>query len=339
MIDYMKEALFYKGLDDDLVGCFLCPRCCVIKPGSFGYCRARKNVGGLLYSLVYGKPCSVGVDPIEKKPLFHFLPGSSIFSIGTAGCNFRCKNCQNFEISQATVEDLPHHDLPPEKVVDEAIKANCKSIAYTYTEPTVFGEYVIDTSVIAHSKGLRNVLVTNGYTSEDSFSDLYRNVDAANVDLKGFSDDFYKKVVGARLQPVLDTLLRIKDETNTWLEVTNLLIPTLNDSEKMIRDMCKWIVDNLGPDVPLHFSRFFSMYKLENLSATPESTLTKARDIARGAGLNYVYIGNFHSEKGEYTVCPECKEEVIKRDRYSIEKNDVKDGKCVNGHKISGVWE
>jgi len=334
----MKQALYYKKLKNKIVQCSVCPRNCIIKPNKFGFCKARKNQDGILYSFVYAAPCSVNIDPIEKKPLFHFLPGTKTYSIGTSGCNLRCKFCQNWQISQAMPDEVQFIDLPPEKIVEEAINNNCKAIAYTYTEPAVFYEYVLDTAKLARKKRLKNICVTNGFINQEPLKNLYKYIDAANVDLKGFTDHFYKNITGAWLNPVLETLKTIKKK-KIWLEITNLIIPNLNDNLNIIKKMCEWIKKELGKDTPLHFSRFFPVYLMQDFPPTNENILLKAADIAKKAGLNYVYIGNIKTEKDEKTRCPKCSKIVIERDRFNITENKLKNGRCPCGKKIFGIWK
>ena len=305
-----------------------------------GDCRVRYAEGGKLYTLVYGKACAVHVDPMEKKPMFHFLPGTPIFSIATAGCNLHCKFCQNWEISQTDPENLSNHDLPPAKVVALAISYGCRSIAYTYSEPVVFYEYTYDTCALAEERGLKNVLVTAGFINENPLKELCRVSHGANVDLKGFTEDYYLKVCDGRLKTVLNTLVIMKEQ-GVWVEITNLIVPTLNDDLKKIREMCRWIYRNLGPDVPLHFSRFFPRYRLRHLYPTPVSTLVRAAEIAREEGLNYVYVGNVVGTDWEDTHCPGCGKKIIDRYGYRILRYKLKEnGRCdYCGYKIAGVWK
>ena len=333
----MKEARHYEKLKENNVRCLICPRKCIVKDGERGFCKARENKKGKLYSLVYAAPCAVNIDPIEKKPLFHFLPGTDVYSIGTAGCNLRCKFCQNWQIAQAMPEDTPFIELNPENVVKEAIANCCKSIAYTYTEPTIFFEYVLDTAKLAKKKGIKNVIVSNGFVNQEPLKELCKYIDAANIDLKSFSNDFYKKVTGAWLEPVLESLKTLKKE-GVWVEVTNLIIPGLNDDMKMIRKMCVWIKEELGEEVPLHFSRFFPDYLLKDYPPTEEKVLVKAKGVAEKAGLKYVYIGNIRTEKDEKTKCPKCGKVVIDREEFMIKENNLKNGKCSCGEKIAGEW-
>ena len=309
------------------VECTLCPKACRLAPGQRGDCRVRVNDEGKLYSLVYGKVCAVNVDPVEKKPMFHFLPGSGAFSIATAGCNLHCLFCQNWEISQTDPEDASNSDLPPERVVALAARAGCASIAYTYSEPVVFYEYVHDTSAIARDKGIRNIMVTAGFINTHPLRSLCKVVDGANVDLKGFTEKYYREVCFGNLRTVLDTLVTMREE-GVVLEVTNLIVPTMNDDMDEIRRMCRWMAAELGEEVPLHFSRFTPMYKLKDLPPTPVKTLQLAREAALDAGLKYVYTGNVPGDPGEDTFCPACGRLVIDRYGYRILKYDVVDGKC-----------
>jgi pyruvate formate lyase activating enzyme len=283
------------------VQCQMCPNECVLENGQHSRCRARMNKDGRLYSLVYGKPCAVHVYPIEKNPFFHFLPGTTAFSIATAGCVLSCKFCQNWQISQAKPEDTDTYDLPPDKVVGQAISHKCKSVTYTYTEPTVFYEYMYDTAVIAGKQCLKNTMHSCGYIKEMPLRKLSKHMDAADIDLKAFTEDFYARICNGSLKPVLNSLVVLKEE-GVWLEITNLVIPTLNDDLKNIREMCRWIVKNLGADVPIHFSRFFPNYKLTNLPPTPVETLTDARKTAMDAGLKFVYIGNIRHDGEKHSV-------------------------------------
>ena len=331
----MKEALLYDQLSDKKVKCNLCNWHCTILPDKQGTCGVRKNVDGKLYSLVYGKPCSIAVDPIEKKPLFHFLPGEAILSIGTSGCNFFCLGCQNYDISQGKFDENDFKAVSPEEIISETKAKDCKMIAFTYNEPTIFYEYFIDIAKLAKNEGIKTVMVSNGYMTEKALNEILKYIDAINVDLKSFSEDFYRNYCKTKLKPVLDNLKRMKGKT--WLEITNLVIPGMDDKPEEIEEMCKWIKENVG-DVPLHFSRFFPMYKATGKDVTPLKTLLKAKEIA-DKYLSYIYIGNIETEKGENTYCPKCKALLIERRRYVITKNVVKDGKCPEcGFKISGVW-
>ena len=322
----------------DIFVCELCPKECKIQEGYSGDCRARIVVDGELRAVTYGRPCAIHIDPIEKKPLFHFLPGTPILSLATAGCNLHCKFCQNWTISQAAPQDIRNTNLPPGSVASLARAQNCQSIAYTYTEPVIFYEYTYDTSALARSKGLKNVMVTAGYINRDPLKKLCSVIDASNTDLKSFSDSFYRDYCDAKLKPVLDGLVAMKEQ-GVWLEITNLLIPTLNDDLAMIRKMCRWILAHLGPDTPLHFSRFHPMFKIRNLPPTPVELLMKARKEALDIGLHYVYVGNVLGTDAENTYCPSDRTLLIRRMGYSIVENNIKDGKCPKCNmKIAGVW-
>ncbi|MAG08741.1 AmmeMemoRadiSam system radical SAM enzyme [Candidatus Woesearchaeota archaeon] len=335
---WSKEALYYKQVGEN-VQCELCPHECSLAPDDRGICRTRVNKEGKLYSLAYGNPCSAHVDPIEKKPLFHFLPSSSIFSIATAGCNLRCLNCQNWQISQFQPEETNNFDLMPGNVVRAAVQNNCKSIAYTYSEPIIFYEYMYDTSRIARAQGLKNVMVTAGYINEKPFRDLCKVIDAANIDLKGISEKTYNELNGATLEPVLDCL-KIAKEEKLWFEITNLVVPTWTDNLDMIRDMCQWLHKNGFDEHPVHFSRFSPMYKLTHLPPTPVNLLGEARKVAMDEGLKYVYIGNVPGTDAENTYCPKCGKVVIGRRGYIITENNLSNGSCrFCGYKIAGVFQ
>ncbi|MBN2482034.1 MAG: AmmeMemoRadiSam system radical SAM enzyme [Bacteroidales bacterium] len=318
--------------------CLICPNECTIKEGDTGDCRNRMNVNGTLYSIAYGNPCSANVDPIEKKPLYHFIPTSYAYSIATAGCNLACLNCQNWTISQSSPLETKNYDLMPDAVIEEAVKNNCRSIAYTYSEPVTFFEYTYDTAKLARRRGIKNVLVSAGYINEEPLRELARYIDAANIDLKSFSDSIYLKLNGGSIKPVLNTLLVLK-EMNVWLEITNLVIPTWTDDFNMIRQMCEWLYSNGFSDCPLHFSRFHPQYKLTRLPATPVSTLEKAREIALETGLKYVYIGNVSGTEAEHTYCPNCHKIVVERKGYRILSNSIVSGRCKYCNEvIQGHW-
>ncbi len=320
------------------VKCELCPTECELDNYQIGGCRVRINKDGVLYSLVYGNPCSVAIDPIEKKPFFHVLPSAKAFSIATVGCVLGCKFCQNWQISQGRPEESDNYDLPPDDLVRKALFYECKTIAYTYTEPTVFYEYMYDTSVIARKYGIKNTVHTCGYINEKPLRALSKYLDAVCVDLKAFTEDFYAKLCGGRLKPVLDALIVLKDK-GVWVEITNLVIPTHNDDMKKIAEMCRWIVKNLGTDIPIHFSRFFPYYKLKNLPPTPFKTLRNAWETALSTGLKYVYIGNIRSN-AENTYCPNCKRLLIERIGYLVKQNNISGGKCrFCNTEIAGLWE
>ncbi len=287
----MNECKYYQTLDDGWVECQLCPHHCRIADGKTGLCRSRRNQGGVLVSEVYGKPCSLAIDPIEKKPLYHFHPGTTCLSMACTGCNFRCQNCQNHDISQVAPTAVNHYELSPADMVALCQQHHCPGIAYTYTEPLTYIEYITDTARLAHEAGLWNILVTAGYVCQEPLADLLPYLDAANVDLKSFSDDIYQRVSGGHLQPVLDTILAMK-RAGVWIELTNLVIPTINDDLGMIRQMCRWMADNHLAEAPLHFSRFFPRYKLHDLFPTPIQTLKAAKQIAEEEGIKHVYLGN-----------------------------------------------
>jgi len=333
------EALFWEKLDGKTVACQLCPRQCVIEDRARGFCRARENRSGTLYSLVYGRPCSITPDPIEKAPFFHFLPGTNRLGIATAGCNQTCKYCQNWQISQARVEDLRNADVSPDSMVAIAQNLDLPTVCFTYSEPTVFYEYMFDIAQCARAAGLKSVVVTSGYINEEPLRKLCSMVDAVKIDLKGFDEDFYENICSGSLAPVLNSLKTVQ-ECGVHLEIVNLVVPTLNDSLDEIRAMCRWICDNLGPDVPLHFTRFMPNYKLTSLPMTPVATLEQAIAIAREEGLRYVYIGNVPGHAAENTSCASCGRIVIRRAGYDIAENNLEQGRCrFCGALIPGIWE
>jgi pyruvate formate lyase activating enzyme len=337
----MKEALFYTKRDLGKVQCGLCRFRCVIDDGRRGICGVRENRGGVLYSLVYGKAVAEQVDPIEKKPLFHFLPGSRSYSVATVGCNFRCFHCQNYTISQPSREggSVVGANLTPGEIVSRAQTYGCSSISYTYTEPTVFFEYSYDTSVLAHRAGIRNIFVTNGYITPDALAFIRPYLDAANIDLNGFSDKFYREIVGAELSGVLDCIRDYK-RLGIWIELTTLVIPGLNDSDEELTAIACFIADEVGIETPWHVSRFHPTHRLTDRPVTPVSTLRRARQIGIAAGLRYVYEGNVPGEGGENTYCPGCREPLITRYGFAIEDSSIRDGKCPEcGHILDGVWK
>jgi pyruvate formate lyase activating enzyme len=320
------------------VYCQICPHNCLIHEGKNGICRTRINRGGTLYSIAYGNPCSISVDPIEKKPLFHFMPGEKIFSIATAGCNFRCLNCQNWQISQSSPDKLNSCDFSPDEIVYQAVASHTKLIAFTYTEPTVFYEYMFDIAKIAHEKGLKTVMISNGFINTQPLLDLISYLNGANIDLKCFDQASYLKLTGGKLRPVLNTLKTLK-ENNVWLEITNLLIPTFNDNPEQIKRMCTWLVDNGFADTPLHFSRFFPTYKLTEIAPTSKDLLIQAKSIAEDTGIKFVYIGNMPHLNGENTSCPRCKNLLIKREGFLVMENQLSENGCkFCGEIIPGVW-
>ena len=334
-----RVASYWESLDGKLVKCGLCPRRCVVPPGGRGHCEVRENRDGVYYTLTYGNPCAIHVDPIEKKPFYHFLPSSTAFSIATAGCNLDCKFCQNWEISQARPEELANYDLPPADLVEAALASGSRSIAYTYSEPTIFFEYMLDCAKLARAQGLRNVYHSNGFIQPEPLRELAAYLDAANIDLKGFTDEYYADMSDGSLEPVLRTLKILKEE-GVHLEITTLLVPGRNDDPETLTKMCRWVRDNLGASVPVHFSRFHPQHRLQNLPPTPVERLEAARNIALGEGLEYVYIGNVPGHAGNSTYCPVCSAELIHRIGYSVEVRGVVDGRCAEcGAVIDGVWD
>jgi pyruvate formate lyase activating enzyme len=335
----MKEASFWDKAPGDKVKCSLCRFRCLIAEGKRGVCGVRENRHGVLYTLVYGRSIAEGVDPIEKKPLFHYYPGSRSFSVATAGCNFRCLHCQNYQISQLPpgLKSIPGHDLPPAEIVRRAGEADCRSIAYTYTEPTIFYEYAYDTAVLAKEAGIGNVFVTNGYITPEALAHIAPVLDAANIDLKGFSEKFYREVAGATLQGVLDSLREYRKH-GIWIEVTTLVIPGHNDSDADLKGVAQFICDELGPEVPWHVTAFFPTYKMLDRPPTPVETLRRARQIGLEAGLRYVYEGNIPGEGGENTFCPACGEVVIERFGFRLGQVRIRDGACeFCGAALDGV--
>lgn len=330
MTDVLKEAHLYRKLGDGRVQCQTCAHYCVLAPKEKGCCGVKQNIKGKLHSLVYGKACAANIDPIEKKPFFHFLPGTYSYSIATIGCQFACKNCQNWQISQGPklTGDIWGQDLPPKMVIEKARIYDCHSISYTYTDPIVFSEYALDTMKLARKEGVRNTWVTSGFWSKELLDLICPYLDAANVDLKYFSDEDYKQFSGGRLKPVLNTLKALK-KRGIWLEITTLVIPTINDSKQMLKNMAYFIKYELGPETPWHLSRFSGdiSWQLKDLPDTPLETLINARDIGLNQGLNYVYIGNVPGIDGENTFCPKCKVKMIERTGFYVQRND-KDGRC-----------
>ena len=334
-----EEARYYIKLPGKKVQCQLCPWQCIVEPGRRGRCEVRENQNGTYVSLVYGRIAAHHNDPIEKKPLYHFLPGSIAFSIATAGCNVDCKFCQNWELAQRRPEELRSVRFTAEELVDYAERWKCQSIAFTYNEPTVFNEFVYDVSVRAKDRGIKSVLISNGFISKKPLLDLCEVIDAYKVDLKAFTEEYYRDVVGGTLKPVLDTLVTLKEQ-EIWSEIVYLTVPTLNDDTSKVREMVEWIRKNLGPDVPIHFSRFYPKYKLKNLPPTPVATLDKLRDVALDGGLHHVYLGNVPGHGGENTICPKCHKTLIGRVGYQIFENQLSGGKCrFCGQAISGVWK
>lgn len=334
----MHQAKYYNTFENNKIKCTLCPHECILHSGQVGICKTRKNIDGKLYTLAYSNPCAVNIDPIEKKPLQHFHPSSKTLSIATAGCSLSCMNCQNASISQVGPDKVKNYNLKPEQIVDLALKNNCKSISYTYTEPFVFFEYMLDTAKLAKDAGLKNIIVSSGFVNTAPLKELIPYLDAANIDLKSFNNEKYKQMSKATLNPVLNTLSELKN-ANIWLEITNLLIPEFNDDKVMISEMCNWLISNKFENTPLHFSKFYPTYKLTNTPATSTKTIEKAIKIAKGLGINYVYSGNIPGNKYEHTFCPKCGMKIIERVGYNVLKNKIKIDKCPQcGHKTHGVW-
>ena len=334
----MKEAVLYEKLSEGRVKCNLCAHRCTINEGRLGVCNVRENREGILYSLVYGKAISQHVDPVEKKPLYHFYPGSTAYSIATPGCNFKCQWCQNWEIAHMPREHgyIAGRDITAQQIIDDVIARNSHSIAYTYTEPTIFFEYTFDIAQLAHKAGIKNIYVTNGYMTLEMLEMMHPNLDAANVDLKAFQDQTYKKYVGSGLQPVLDSLKKMK-ELGIWVEVTTLVTPGINDDYEELREIAHFIATEIGTGTPWHLSRFFPHYKMSNIPPTSVTTLTKAAEIGKEEGLEYVYLGNVGGESNTY--CPHCGSLLIRRRGYWIRKMNIEFGKCGQCKTgITGVW-
>ncbi len=336
---YSREGLFYQKSYGNKVACLVCPNHCILSPGDRSVCRSKVNLGGRLYTIAYGNPCSTNVDPIEKKPLFHFRPRTRAFSIATTGCNQRCLNCQNWEISQARPEDVSFSELFPADVVKAAKSSGSLSIAYTYSEPITFYEYMFDTAKQARESALSNVLISNGYINTEPLLKLCTVLDGANINLKSFSDDIYRKLNGGHLDPVLNTLKTLHQH-KVHFEVTNLVVPGYTDDEDMVKRMCGWIRKNLGPDHPVHFLRFFPKYKLDRLPPTPISTLTRYREVAMNEGIRYVYVGNVPEHEGNNTYCHSCKKLLIERRGYFIPTYNLNGKQCrFCKAVIPGVWD
>lgn len=334
-----KLSPYFTALDGGRIRCTLCPRECEVSKGGRGYCRVRENSDGRYYSLVYGNPCAVHVDPVEKKPFFHVLPSSLSFSVATAGCNLACKFCQNWEISQARPDDTLNYDLPPEQVVEKAVASRCRSIASTYVEPTIFIEYMIDMGTAARKKGILNTMHSNGYINPAPLEDLCRVLDAACIDLKGFTDDYYRELTEGTLAPVLATLKKLR-QSGVHTEIVNLVVTGKNDDIDCIRAMCRWIRDELGPDVPLHFIRFYPLYRLKSLEPTPVTTLENAWRAALEEGLHFVYLGNLPGHPAESTFCPGCKARLIERIGFRSTVLGIQDCRCsACGMSIPGIWK
>ena len=334
----MKEAMLYEKLEDEKVRCNLCHHRCLILPEKTGICGVRKNIEGTLYSLAYGRAIAANIDPIEKKPFYHFQPGTLSYSIATAGCNFHCKFCQNWDISQLSKDwqgEFPGFDLSPAEIVKKALENGCASIAYTYTEPTIFFEYAYDTAKLAQTKGLKNVFVTNGYQTPETIEKMADLIDAANIDLKSFRDEYYRKICGARLEPVLEAI-KLMHKKGIWIELTTLVVPNQNDSEEELSDIAEFIA-GIDKNIPWHISRFHPDYEMSDSYPTPLETLEKAAQIGRGAGLNFVYLGNVPGHPLESTYCPTCGKVIIERFGYRT-KNHLDGSRCPHcGQEIPGV--
>ena len=333
-----KLSPYFTPLHDQIIRCELCPHRCEVGPGERGQCEVRENINGQYYSLVYGNPCAVQIDPIEKKPFYHVLPSCRAFSLATAGCNFDCKFCQNWEISQARPESTFNYELPAEEVIESALQYKSQVIASTYVEPVIFIEYMLEIGHLAKSRPLLNVMHSNGFINEKPLEDLCEVLDAACIDLKGFTEDFYQTMTGGSLEPVLNTLKILKTR-RIHTEIVNLIVPGKNDDMKQIRAMCQWIYKALGADTPLHFSRFYPRYKLKSIPPTTVTTLEEARDVAIDEGLHFVYVGNVPEHPAGHTYCPHCKNMLIRRIGYRVHVTGLNDGRCQYcGRPIFGIW-
>ncbi len=334
-----KEVMFYKKLPNKKTQCLICFRECIIPVGKRGVCFNRENRDGVLYNIVYSKPSAVHIDPVEKEPLYHFLPGSEILCIGTAGCNFKCKHCHNWHLSQRPIEEMEYYHLPPEHIVNLAKQYKTPTISFTYNDPISFYEYMYDIAKIAKSKNIKIIWHTNASIKEEPLKEMLKYTDGITVDLKGFTEEFYKKQPLAKLEPVLNSLKIIK-QSRVWLEIVNLVIPTLNDNPEDVRKMCLWIKENLGDEVPLHFTRFYPTYKTTHLPPTPIETLENCYKIAKEVGLKYIYIGNVPGHKYNSTYCPNCNKKLIYRIHFEVLENKIKNGKCnFCKYEIAGVWK
>ncbi len=336
---FVREARFYTKLAGNIVRCGLCPRACEVAEGARGYCRVRENRRGNYYTLVHSRVVAAHVDPIEKKPFFHFLPGAAAFSIATGGCNVNCKFCQNWEISQAQPEDLRGLYLPPDDLVVNAKRNHCAALAYTYSEPVVFPEYVMDAATAGHREQLKSVVVSNGFIQREPLRAVCDAVDAIKIDLKSYSETYYRDVVRGALSPVLDAIVQVR-KSGKWLEIVYLVVPTLNDSDSEFRGVAKWVKQEVGADVPIHFTRFYPLYLLTNLPPTPLTTLERAKAMADAEGLQYVYVGNIPGHPGENTYCPGCRKLLIERQGFTSVQMNLDNGKCrFCKRTIPGVWK
>jgi pyruvate formate lyase activating enzyme len=335
---YVAEARFYEKLPNKKIKCKLCPRECTVGDKERGYCGVRENRGGIYYTLVHSRVCAAHVDPVEKKPLFHYLPGTLAFSLATAGCNVNCKFCQNWDISQARPEQVPAQYLPPRQIAALAAQYRCPTIAYTYSEPVVFSEFLMDTADAAHEAGIRSIVVSNGYIQDEPLRAAYGKMDAVKIDLKSFSESYYQKVVTGQLKPVLDSIVTLRT-MGKWIEIVYLVVPTLNDNDQEFRGLAAWVKAHLGAEVPLHFTQFHPEYLLKNLPITPISTLERAKAIADAEGLKYVYIGNVPGHPAENTYCPQCRRVLVERAGFEIRQMLIRQGACsFCRHAIPGVW-
>ncbi len=335
---FVVEAKFYQKLPNRKIKCKLCPRECAVGDKERGYCGVRENRGGTYYTLVHSRVCAAHIDPIEKKPLFHYLPGTTAFSIATAGCNVNCKFCQNWDISQSRPEEVPSQYAPPQRVAELARQYDCPTIAYTYSEPVIFAEYIMDAADAGHAAGVRSIVVSNGYMQEDALKEAYGKMDAVKIDLKSFSESYYNKVVTGQLKPVLDSLVTLR-KLGKWTEIVYLVLPTLNDSDQEFRGLTQWIKANLGPDVPLHFTQYHPEYLLKNLPITPVPTLERAKAIADAEGLHYVYIGNVPGHPAQNTYCPKCRKMLVERVGFTASEILIRKNSCPFCQQpIAGIW-
>jgi pyruvate formate lyase activating enzyme len=335
---FVVEAKFYQKLPDRKIKCKLCPRECAVGDKERGYCGVRENRGGTYYTLVHSRVCAAHVDPVEKKPLFHYLPGTNAFSIATAGCNVNCKFCQNWDISQSRPEEVPSQYAPPQRVAELAKQYDCPTIAYTYSEPVVFAEFLMDTADAGHAAGVRSIVVSNGYMQEEALKAAYGKMDAVKIDLKSFSESYYNKVVTGQLKPVLDSLVTLR-KLGKWTEIVYLVLPTLNDSDQEFRGLAQWIKANLGADVPLHFTQYHPEYLLKNLPITPVPTLERAKAIADAEGLHYVYIGNVPGHPAQNTYCPKCRKMLVERVGFTASDILIRKNSCPFCQEpIAGIW-
>ncbi|MGD0546644.1 MAG: AmmeMemoRadiSam system radical SAM enzyme [Terracidiphilus sp.] len=335
---YIVEAKFYQKLTNSKIKCKLCPRECAVGDKERGYCGVRENRGGIYYSMVHSRVCAAHIDPVEKKPLFHYLPGTVAFSLATAGCNVNCKFCQNWDISQSRPEEIPAQYTPPQRVAELARQYDCPTIAYTYSEPVVWAEYLMDAADAGHAAGVRSIVVSNGYMQEEALKAAYGKMDAVKIDLKSFSDSYYKQVVSGQLKPVLESLVTLR-KMGKWTEIVYLVLPTLNDSDAEFRGLAQWIKANLGADVPLHFTQYHPEYLLKNLPITPVETLERAKAIADAEGLHFVYIGNVPGHPAQNTYCPKCRKMVVERVGFTASEMLIKKGCCPFCQQpIPGVW-